>query len=296
MPITISIGSGKGGTGKSLAASNIAALLSKMGKDVYLIDLDIGGADAHILYGLFKPEKTLTDFLDGNIKELSEVSIILKPFYDLKLIVGTGETLKTANMPYATKMRLLRNIQKLKADFIIIDVGAGTGLNTLDFFISTDFQVCVSTLDPTSILDFYRFLKLAAIRKVLSSFLSTDEVSKAIAQRSFNNIGDLLNFAESIRKDAREAAEKAIEQFNPLLILNQVRGEYSLDRTKLRHVVKKFLGIELPELGIIPWDDTVHKALRSYMPVVEFAPNSKVTSAIQGVCKNLVTIVEKKKK
>ncbi len=52
MTVKISIGSGKGGTGKTMVTANLALLLAKTGKKVCLVDLDLGGADAHMLFGL----------------------------------------------------------------------------------------------------------------------------------------------------------------------------------------------------------------------------------------------------
>ena len=62
MAIIISVGSGKGGVGKSVIAANLALLIAKKGKRVTLVDLDIGGADIHILFGLMNPPLTLTAF------------------------------------------------------------------------------------------------------------------------------------------------------------------------------------------------------------------------------------------
>lgn len=296
IPIIISIGSGKGGTGKSLVAANVATTLSAKGLAVYLVDLDVGGADAHIFYGLFKPKHTLTDFLQGHIQDLEAVATPLAAFHGLKLVVGTGETLRTSNMPHATKKRLLRHLNTLEADCIIVDVGAGTHINTLDFFLSSHIQVCVSTLDPTSILDFYKFLKLATIRKVLSSFLARDEVTKALSQRDFQRMEDILKFAESVKPGARTLAEAALKDFSPAIVLNQVRGgNTAMDRIKLKHVVTRFLGIELPELGVIPWDEKVIEAIKAYMPVVEYAPDTQASKALKDISRNLLSIITKKK-
>ncbi len=49
MATIVSVGSGKGGVGKSVIAANLAMLLAKQGQRVVLADLDVGGADAHIL-------------------------------------------------------------------------------------------------------------------------------------------------------------------------------------------------------------------------------------------------------
>ena len=50
-PLVISIGSGKGGVGKSFLLSNLGYLLAERGFRVVLIDLDLGGADLQIFLG-----------------------------------------------------------------------------------------------------------------------------------------------------------------------------------------------------------------------------------------------------
>ena len=103
----------------------------------------------------------------------------------LRLIAGTGETLITANLPHARKKRLIRHLQKLDADIILVDVGAGTSYHALDFFLLADYFLAVATPDPTSVLDLYRFIKLAAIRKVLSAFLARDPVAEPSWTKTF---------------------------------------------------------------------------------------------------------------
>jgi flagellar biosynthesis protein FlhG len=162
MPIIISIASGKGGVGKSVIAANLALLLAKQGKRVTLADLDVGGSDIHILFGHMNPPLTLTDFLNRRVERLEDIVQAL-PFHPgLTLIPGTGDTLATANMPYAKKKRLIRHLKDLPADIVVVDIGAGTGYHALDFFLMADCHVTVATPDPTSVLDLYRFIKLAA--------------------------------------------------------------------------------------------------------------------------------------
>ena len=77
MATVISIASGKGGVGKSVIAANLALLLAKKGKRVTLADLDIGGADIHILFGLMNPPLTLTDFLNHRVERLEDIAQVL---------------------------------------------------------------------------------------------------------------------------------------------------------------------------------------------------------------------------
>ena len=103
MPTIISVASGKGGVGKSMVACNLALSLSKGGKTVTLVDLDTGGANLHILFGLFHPTATLTDFLEHRTKTIQAVTQKISGFSNLSLIAGTGDTLLTSNLPYPKK-------------------------------------------------------------------------------------------------------------------------------------------------------------------------------------------------
>ena len=75
MATIISVASGKGGVGKSIVSGNLGLVLAKMGKRVVLVDLDVGGADLHILFGLLYPSTTLSDFLTRRIDTLEGVTI-----------------------------------------------------------------------------------------------------------------------------------------------------------------------------------------------------------------------------
>ena len=75
MATIISIASGKGGVGKSIVAGNLGLVLARMGKRVVLVDLDVGGADLHIMFGLLYPPVTLTDFLVRRVESLDAVAV-----------------------------------------------------------------------------------------------------------------------------------------------------------------------------------------------------------------------------
>lgn len=186
----------------------MAYLLARSGLSVTLVDMDSGGADLHILMGLFQPKYTLSDFIDRRVNSLSEVVQKLDGFKGIQLITGTGDSLHNANMPATTRSKILRHIRLLKTDIILIDVGAGTHFNTLDFFNAADINLCVTTGDPTAILDLYRFIKLAVIRKALSSFLSYDAISSVIRKRHIRDINELLSIAKEYGIDKKEAFKK----------------------------------------------------------------------------------------
>ncbi|WP_163337225.1 P-loop NTPase [Desulfopila sp. IMCC35008] len=280
MAITISVGSGKGGTGKSMVLSNLALQLARSGRKVCLVDLDLGGPDAHILYGLFKPKRTLTDFLNRRVDSITDTIHTFPAFGGLQIIPGTGDTLQTANMTYQQKQRLLRSLSRIDTDVLLVDVGAGTSYHTLDFFMFTDIQICVTSPEPTAILDFYNFLQLATIRRALSSFLSQADVAKEIREKKFDSLLEVLDMAEEVQPGAREKAQLALATFNPLLIVNKVGAGTRLNLLKLRKMASQYLGIYLPDLGEIPYDMKVYEAMRAYLPVSELDPAAPASKAL----------------
>lgn len=292
MAITISIGSGKGGTGKTMILANLALLLARKGKKVCLLDLDVGGADTHLLFGLFEPKHSLTDFLTRKVDSLHDALHTFYSYNGLRFLPGTGNTLQTANMSYQEKQRLLRAISTLDADIVLLDVGAGTNYHSLDFFMFSDIQICVTLPEPTSIQDFYTFLQLATIRRVLGSFLSRSQVSNALKKQQFTSLAQVFRLAEETQEGAREKAQLALKYFHPLLVVNRDSGNGRVNKKKLNSLTSKYLGIEIPPLGEIPEDSAAGEALKAYIPVCELFPDAPVSIALNTMADKVARVTE----
>lgn len=291
MPCIISVASGKGGVGKSMVVSNLGLLLAKKGLRVTLVDMDIGGANLHILFGMFQPPSTLTDFLTNVLTNLHEIAHPIPSLSSLKLIPGTGETLITANLQHSKKRRLIRHVQKLEADIILVDVGAGTSYHALDFFLLADYYLAVATPDPTSVLDLYRFIKLAAIRKVLTAFLARDPVADALLDKDFHSVTAVLKAVGRTSESGMEIAQEALKMFQPALILNRMTPKSRINTLHLQHLLKQYVGTDLSILGNIPEDMQVQQSILKYLPVVELAPNSPATIALNQIADNVLRMV-----
>ena len=291
MSVSISIGSGKGGTGKTMVIVNLALMLAKMGKKVCLVDLDLGGADAHVLLGLLEPKRTLTDFLTRQVDSLTDIIHTFYSFNGLQFIPGTGNTLQTANINYQEKQRLLRSLAAVETDVMLIDVGAGTSFHALDFFMFSDLQICVTLPDPASILDMYTFLQLATIRKILGSFLSHSDVGTTLKNHNFNTLNEVFELAEKTREGAKEQAQQSLRYFHPLLVVNRDSARGRVNKFKLRKMVAKYLGIDIPELGDIPEDGKIDDALKAYLPVCELYPTSPAALALTAIAEKLEKVI-----
>ncbi|GJL58078.1 MAG: hypothetical protein NPIRA03_09350 [Nitrospirales bacterium] len=293
MPCIISVASGKGGVGKSMVVSNLGLLLAKKGLRITLVDLDIGGANLHIMFGMFHPPSTLTDFLTNTLTNLNEIAHPISSLSSLKLIPGTGETLITANMQHAKKKRLIRHLQKLDADIILVDVGAGTSYHALDFFLLADYFLAVATPDPTSVLDLYRFIKLAAIRKVLTAFLARDPVANALLDKDFHSVTAVLEAVGRTNESGVAYAQEALNKFQPALILNRMTPKSRINTLHLQHLLKQYVGTDLSILGHIPEDMHVQQSILKYLPVVELVPTSPAIIALDQIADNVLEMVSR---
>ena len=143
-PIIWPIAGGKGGTGKSTMVANIGVGLSLLGYKVILVDGDLGGSDLHLFFDQISPPRSLSTFLTKEVSSLQDV-LLPTPNENLHLVCGGSELVGMANLSYMAKSKLLRHIKSLDADYILIDLGAGSAYNTLDLFTLSNNGIIVCT-------------------------------------------------------------------------------------------------------------------------------------------------------
>lgn len=278
----ISIASGKGGVGKSFISSNLGFLLAKTGKRVILADMDVGGADLHILFGIFKPQWTMGDFLQKKIDSLDEAVIDIEACENLYLLPGAGDTLLTANPGYAAKQRLINNINNLQADIVILDIGAGTNYHALDFFLMANYCLVVTNPEPTAVFDAYKFIKLAAIRSALSYFVNNSKIGSDLATEDFSSIEQILELLNVSGEEAKDEAVRAMQGFSPMLLLNKARGNnQNFNSVQLRKILKQYVGSDLQILGEVPNDKNVEKMVNTYSPLAMSLPACAASRALK---------------
>jgi flagellar biosynthesis protein FlhG len=194
-------------------------------------------------------------------------------------------------LPHSKKKRLIRHLHKLDADIILVDVGAGTSYHTLDFFLLADYFLAVATPDPTSVLDLYRFIKLAAIRKVLTAFLARDPVAEALLDKDFHSVSEVLEAVGRTSESGAEIAQQTLKAFQPALILNRMSTKSRINTLHLQHLLKQYVGTDLSVLGNIPEDFHVQQSILRYLPVVEFAPTSPAALGLHQLAERVLKLV-----
>jgi flagellar biosynthesis protein FlhG len=154
----IAITSGKGGVGKSNIAVNLAIKFAKAGKDVVLLDADLGLANADVLCNVDLPANL--SHVIARKKELSEVLTMTPGGF--RLIGGASGLARMADLSDDDRQRLVTALAELEqqTDVILIDTGAGISPNVLSFTRAADDVLVITTPEPTAITDAYAVVKV----------------------------------------------------------------------------------------------------------------------------------------
>jgi len=287
-----SVAGGKGGTGKSIITANLGIGLSVLGFRVILIDGDLGGPNLHNYLNIKKPKYTLNDFISNKVSDLTDI-ILDTPLEPLKVISGGTELLGLANLQYMKKEKILRHINDLNADFIIVDLGAGTSFNTLDFFNLSNMGIIVSNPEPNAKYDAYYFLKNAIFRKVNKELKKDREIKGLLdkfMKENKNNVVEILKFLNYLKEESQkssEIVEKFLKSYKPKLIMNKVRNKNQIrEGDWFVSLVRNFLVIDMDYVGHIEFDNRVVHSSEKIIPFIFKYPNCIPT-------KNTYQIIDK---
>ncbi len=289
----ISIGGGKGGIGKSLISANLAIELARRGKRVVLVDADLGGANLHTTLGIDVPRRTLSDFIERKVARIEDV-VTPTGIENLGLVSGALDHLDAANPRYAQKMRLLRHVQQMDVDYAILDLGAGTHANVLDFFLVSDHGLLVLVPEPTAVENAYRFVKAAFWRRMrnVAQVYGYDPLLRSVMESgTFRSPVELMaTFAERDPEAGRNLARQ-LAAFRPRLVVNQARTPQDADMGQAVVAAwRKYFGLEMDFLGTIAYDDEMWRAVRTRRPLLVERPDVPSARAFGGIADALLAL------
>jgi len=290
----IPVASGKGGVGKSLLSANLAIALGQAGKSVLLADLDLGASNLHLVLGIQAPRNGIGTFLTGSVP-FSDC-IIETSYPGVSFIPGDSEIPGMTALKAPQKAALVRNLMKCNADYLILDLGAGTHLAILDFFLMSAQGIVVTAPSVTATLNAYLFLKNAVFRLMYSCFkkgspawdclenLKNDSTS---LQRMY-----IPKIMEEIMKvDPASVAEfrRRTAGFHPRLVMNMIDDPKDADKAlKIRRSCKEYLNIDLEHLGVIYRDGIQDTALASRLPIIIYKPQSILSQAVYRIADKII--------
>jgi flagellar biosynthesis protein FlhG len=245
----IAVTSGKGGVGKSNIAVNLAIKLSSAGKNVVLLDADLGLANADVLCNIDLPFNLA--HVISRKKELRDV--LVRAPGGFSLIGGASGLARMADLTDFDRQRLIDALVELeeKTDIILIDTGAGISPNVLSFTRAADHVLVVTTPEPTAITDAYAVIKV-------------------------------------ITRPGGAGAHDPMDRRISLLV-NQAQspGEARVVYERIAKVARQFLNVAVYDAGHMSSDEQVPACVRRRTPFVLASPRCPASQCITQLAMRL---------
>jgi MinD-like ATPase involved in chromosome partitioning or flagellar assembly len=160
---SITIHSSRGGTGKTVIATNLAVILANKGFNVALLDLDFRAPSLAMIFSeaIRLPVKCwLNDFLNGRC-DAEQVFTEVSDKYNLKgrLLIALANPSIDAMRNVMEKSRdwevtavkklfsLFSTLNDMNVDFCISDTSPGMQYSSINAIVSSDLSIIVTTLD-----------------------------------------------------------------------------------------------------------------------------------------------------
>jgi flagellar biosynthesis protein FlhG len=283
----LAFGSGRGGTGRTLLAANVAIYLAQTGKKVVAVDADPAGGPLHLMLGAPRPARGFGEFLRGRADGLGEI-LVDTPISGVTLAGGEGSTFGAAR-PKQTAKAVLAALAGLEADYVVLDLGPPDSMLVLDLWLAADTPILVTLPDPASIEATYRFVKSGFVRRLRGT--------RGLERLITNPVGPppaALDLYRAARDGGGggmlERLEQEIRRYRPTFVVSQTR---SLPDLKLggwmSTAARRRLGHSLEYLGHVESDETVWLAARRRRPLVAEYPEAKVAKNIERIARRLLS-------
>ncbi len=287
------VGGGKGGTGKTFVACQLACSLAAMNKKTILIDTDFGGANVHTFFGVKATSRTIASFFEKK-HELNDL-VTETQVENLSIIPGNTRTVSPANIKHAQKIKLFRHIKHLDADYVILDLGGGTTLDTIDSFLLADKLVVVTIPEITAIENLYQFIKSVYFRKLKSLFgvYGIKDTAKHAwdnkAKHGIKTIGDLLEHLKGSSDNMDMILSKELENFTFEIILNKVRNARELQEGfSIKSACIKYIGVNARYSGYVEYDFQFWRNLSLIQVAPRFVVSHSTQNEIAKIAGNII--------
>lgn len=214
----IAFTAGKGGAGKTVISLNIAYRLSRIGKKVLFVDLDLNFSNAHIMLNL-AVSKNLKNYFEGNSLLKNILLPVESNLYVIPGFSGWTESGQFSSNKINSLLTELKGLS-LNFDYIILDTGQLNNSVQLQILLNAKSVIIVTTPEPTAVMDAYVVVKL--LKKNNSGSIKQVVVNKSSdkdeAMLTFNNLNTAtehflneklrfagyINFSEFIHKSIVE--------------------------------------------------------------------------------------------
>lgn len=159
---TITVTSGKGGVGKTNVVASLAVAMRKQGKEVLILDADLGLSNIDVLFSL-APQYNIQHILSGE-KKLEDV--IVEGPHGIKILPASSGVQELTELDEFQRMRLIGEFEAYDGDIdvLLVDTGAGISSNVAFFCVASQEIIVVTSPEPTALTDAYALIKVLFTR------------------------------------------------------------------------------------------------------------------------------------
>ena len=248
LPKLTAIGSGKGGTGKTLAATALASALAQQGERVLLCDADLGLSNSTVHLGLESGGDLVRFLADRLTLDQAVVPVLAGDRNGFDLLAAPPGSGTLANLHHSVADRLITKLRLASAyDRVLLDLSAGVDAMTMGFAARADETLLVLTADPASLTDAYAFVKLL------------------------------------LRQGGRWGGRKPLALIN--MVDSELEARRTRDA--LAKTCRNFLKIAPDYLGFVPRDPHAQTAIRQQRALVASYPDSPSSRAFREIARRL---------
>ncbi len=296
-PTIIPIASGKGGVGKTLFAANLSIALAKLGHSTVAVDLDLGGSNLYTCLGVPNKYPGLGDFLKAGNADFQGL-MVPTSIPNLRFIPGEGRTPFMANISHEQRLALVREIKKIDARYVVLDLGAGTVFSTLNFFGISRHGFLVTTFETPAIMNFVMFLRNFIFR-IISGVARHDKAVFDSVVAAFNRSISSQNLTvASLLREIEARNPRMARQLNdlcnghrPRIVFNM--GDHPDELSildKLTSTLKQGLNMEADYFGFVFHDDAVRRSAKNREVLITRYPDSMASKGIRRIAQRVTQL------
>jgi len=155
---TIAVASGKGGVGKTNITAGLAIAMRNLGKNVVIVDADLGLSNINILLNRHG-KYNISHLLEGKV-ELKDV--LIEGPHGIKILPAGEGVQDLTHLDEFQRLRLLEAFDSYDGDIdiLLIDNSAGISENVTFFCSAAQDLIVVTTPEPTAWVDAYHLIKI----------------------------------------------------------------------------------------------------------------------------------------
>jgi flagellar biosynthesis protein FlhG len=216
----IAVTGGKGGTGKTSVAVNLAQALANAGRHTLLLDADLGMANVDVMLGL-EARHTLFDVLYGPCK-LED--IILTGTQNLQVIPAASGVSQLANLGRQECAGLVRAFSDLREplETLVVDTATGISSSVASFCSAASEILVVACNEPAALRDTaaqiqvlfaeYGVRRFRILANMVSCAHEGQQLFQSILGQFTNNLDFTLSYAGYIPADDQLRRAVALHQ------------------------------------------------------------------------------------